>query len=247
MDSTQRFSYRAADYVKYRPGYPKILYDFLVDRFTLSSEKLIADIGSGTGKFTLPLLERGLCVQGVEPNREMREAGEQLMSQFPNFTSINGTAEATTLPDASVDLVTAVQAVHWFDIERTRAEFKRILKSGGSVCMIWNQRDESRSAFLQDYKALLAVHAPSYGNHGEDAARVEKFFAAQGCEHKIFEHRHAVDFDGLMGSLRSASHISLEPSAQAALAADARKIFERHQRDGLVWYEFNTNLYFGQP
>jgi len=73
---------------------------------------VVADIASGTGTWTRMLLENGNKVFGVEPNTEMRQAGGRLLAAFPKFTSVAGTAEATTLPDRSVDFVTVAQAAH---------------------------------------------------------------------------------------------------------------------------------------
>ena len=97
LDSTKRFSNRVENYVRYRPGYPKAIVDLLREACGLTSESVVADVGSGTGKLAELFLKRGNQVFGVEPNKEMREAGERLLKDFPNFTSIEGTAEATTL------------------------------------------------------------------------------------------------------------------------------------------------------
>ena len=129
LDSTKRFSDRVADYVKYRPSYPHELIDFLESNAFLTESSVIADIGSGTGLLTKLFLDRGYEVYGIEPNKEMREAGEDFLKEYDKFRSVNGTSEKTTISDHSVDLITAGQAYHWFDIEKTAVEFKRILKN----------------------------------------------------------------------------------------------------------------------
>jgi ubiquinone/menaquinone biosynthesis C-methylase UbiE len=131
-DPTQRFSSRVENYVKYRPGYPPAILDLLRDKCGLTSASTVADIGSGTGILTGLLLKSGARVFGVEPNPDMRAAGERLLAGQANFTSLAGTAEATTLPAQSVGIITAGQAFHWFDREPTRREFQRILQPGGS-------------------------------------------------------------------------------------------------------------------
>src|ERR1700675_1047450 len=130
-DAKQRFSNRVVDYVRYRPGYPAALLDLLRAECGFSSNHLVADVGSGTALLTKLFLENGNRVFGVEPNQEMRQAGEEFLKSFPKFTSVAGSAEATTIGDASVDFVTAGQAFHWFDPRAARREFIRILKPNG--------------------------------------------------------------------------------------------------------------------
>src|SRR6202790_1963979 len=130
-NATSRFSDRVENYVRYRPGYPPEVVRALRAECGLAPSHMVADIASGTGIWTRMLLENGNPVFGVEPNVEMREAGERLLAGFLNFASVAGTAEATRLADRSVDLVTAAQAAHWFDRQRATREFVRILKPGG--------------------------------------------------------------------------------------------------------------------
>src|SRR5947209_11876909 len=127
IDSTSRFSSRVENYIRYRPGYPQSVVELLAGECGLTPTSVVADVGSGTGILTELFLRNGNTVYGVEPNREMREAGEGLLAGYPNFHSVDGRAEATGLPDASVDFVTAGQAFHWFDAQGARAEFSRIL------------------------------------------------------------------------------------------------------------------------
>src|SRR5580698_7389760 len=127
-NATSRFSDRVENYVRYRPGYPPAVIEELKAECGLVPDDVVADIASGTGIWTRILLENGNRVFGVEPNAEMRQAGERLLASFPKFTSVVGTAEATTLADGSIDFVTAAQAAHWFNREPARREFVRILK-----------------------------------------------------------------------------------------------------------------------
>src|ERR1700730_8645883 len=114
-DSTQRFSSRVGNYVRYRPGDPPEVLGLLQRECGFTSDSVIGDIGFGTGIFTRLLLENGNRVFGVEPNLDMRNAGEEFLQDYPNFTSLDGTAEATPLANQSIDFVTAAQAAHWFD------------------------------------------------------------------------------------------------------------------------------------
>ena len=144
MDATERFSNRVQDYARYRPHYPAAVIGSLQTNCQLLETSVIADVGSGTGILTELFLRHGNPVLAVEPNRQMREAGERLLEGYPHFQSIAGRAEATTLPEQSVDFVTAGQAFHWFDRKKAKAEFSRILKARGWVVLAWNERRVAR-------------------------------------------------------------------------------------------------------
>src|SRR5438270_4900638 len=148
--STTRFSNRVEDYAKYRPGYPRQMFELLKDECALFRHTYIADVGCGTGILARYFLEEGNIVLGIEPNAEMRAYADLDLAQFKKFTSVDATAEATTLPDTSVDMVTAAQAAHWFDFAKARAEFVRILKPGGWVVLVWNEREVDSTPFLRD-------------------------------------------------------------------------------------------------
>ena len=124
-DPTKRFSDRVENYVKYRPGYPPALLDCLRQVCGLTPAAVIADVGSGTGILSELFLKNGTPVFAVEPNDDMRQAAELRLGHYPNFASVAGTAETTMLSDRSVDLVTAGQAFHWFDVSQAKAEFAR--------------------------------------------------------------------------------------------------------------------------
>src|SRR5437870_2796600 len=136
----ERFSRRVENYVKYRPGYPGAVLDWLRQHCGLTADWVIADIGSGTGFLAELFLKNGNRVFGTEPNSEMRAAGETLLKKYSRFVSVDGSAEATGLDSSSVDLITAGQAFHWFDRPRARQEFERILKPGGWAALVWNER-----------------------------------------------------------------------------------------------------------
>ena len=160
-DNTQRFSSRVDNYVKYRPNYPAAIVDVLRADYGLTPDSTIADIGAGTGILSALWLRNGNRVFGVEPNREMREAGERMLAAYPNFTSVDGTAEATTLAADSVDFVSAGQAFHWFDQPKVRIEWARMLKPTGWAVVIWNVR-RADTPFLHDYETVLQTYGTDY-------------------------------------------------------------------------------------
>ena len=249
-DSTQRFSSRVEDYVRYRPGYPEAIVDLLRAECGLTSESVVADVGSGTGILSELFLRNGNRVFGVEPNREMSEAGERLLAGYANFTSVEGTAEATTLPDGSVDFVTAGQAFHWFDPDKARAEWTRILRPGGWAVIVWNDRRSGGTPFLEGYEALLRRYGTDYERvtHRQfDEERLRAFFGAGGCRQRVFENEQVFDYEGLRGRLLSSSYTP-EPGHpnHEPMLGELRRIFEAHAENGVVRVEYDTRVYYGQ-
>jgi SAM-dependent methyltransferase len=249
-DPTRRFSSRIENYVRYRPGYPPKVIEMLEAACGLTPDSLVADIGSGTGLLAQLLLAHGCRVFGVEPNREMRAAGERLLAGFGRFTSVEGTAEATTLPTQSIDFVTAGQAFHWFDQARARAEFMRILRPGGWVVLVWNDRRTATTPFLAAYEHLLERYATDYAqvNHKRiDEAAIGAFFAPGAWSVQVFENRQLFDFTGLEGRLLSSSYTPEpgHPGHQRMIDA-LHTLFDAHQHGGQVAFEYDTILYYGQ-
>ena len=150
-DSVSRFSNRVANYVKYRPTYPPEVLQLFRGELGLMIDSIVADVGAGPGVLARNFLENRNTVYCVEPNEAMRAAAEELLAEYPGFRSVNGSSEDTTLADASVDVITAAQAFHWFRPEPTRDEFRRILKPGGYAALIWNIRQLDSTPFLRDY------------------------------------------------------------------------------------------------
>ncbi len=249
-DSKQRFSSRVADYVRYRPGYPAATLDPLREECGLTPASVAADIGSGTGLLSRLFLDNGNLVYGVEPNGEMRAAGEDFLRSYPKFRSIDGCAEETTLPDASIDFVVAGQAFHWFDPEAARTEFARILRPGGSVAVVWNERRVKTSAFLRAYEGLLREYSEDYGHvsakYPEDQ-RMADFFVPGKVRERTFPNQQLFDFEGLRGRLLSSSY---SPPADhpnhAPMLANLRRIFDAHNESGRIRFEYATHLYYGR-
>lgn len=249
-NSTERFSSRVENYIKFRPGYPPQILTLLREECRLTASSVVADVGSGTGKLSEMFLKNGNTVYGIEPNREMREAGERLLQAYENFESVNGTAEATTLANESVDFITAGQAFHWFDHERARREFLRILKPGGWTALIWNERRVDTTPFLVAYEKMLIEYGTDYEdvNHTNIGAEViAPFFAPQSFRLKIFDSRQVFDFESLKGRLLSSSYTPEEghPNYQPMLY-ELERIFHAYERGGEVAFEYDTKIYFGQ-
>jgi SAM-dependent methyltransferase len=250
LEPTRRFSDRVHDYARARPGYPEALFDTLAAAAGLRAGSAVADVGSGTGISSEPFLRRGCAVYGVEPNADMRLAAEARFAAHAGFTSVDGVAEATTLADASVDLVTVAQAFHWFDRARTRREFARILRPGGAVGLYWNWR-AAGTPFVEAYEAIIE-------RFGTDFAAVRSTYAARRAEGladffggpfetRTFSHTQALDLDGLRALLLSSSftppagHPDREPMLHAIDRA-----FAEHARGGRVEIPYDTELHVGR-
>ncbi len=248
-DTVERFSTRVANYVKYRPHYPREIIGYLEARCGLTQESVIADVGCGTGISTKLFLENGNCVSGVEPNAAMRAAAEEFLSAFSNFTPVDGTSDVTTLPRASVDMIVAAQAFHWFDAEKTRPEFKRILKPGGQVVLIWNERQLNTTPFLIEYEAFLLKYAYDYGNvrhENIDANEIGDFFQKEYGS-ATFSNQQVFDFEGLKGRMLSASYMPNETDPNFNIVIDElRSLFAKHSENGKIEVFYDTNVYHCQ-
>jgi SAM-dependent methyltransferase len=248
-NATSRFSDRVENYIRYRPGYPPEALRRLQDECGLSPRHVIADIASGTGIWTRLLLENGNQVFGVEPNSEMRQAGERLLAAFPKFTSITGTAEETTLPEASVDFVTAAQAAHWFDRARARREFVRILKPGGWLVLLWNERLTDSTAFLREYEQLLLTYGTDYEDvrHERTTDAVNEFFDPAPYQEHAFDMQQEFDYAGLEGRLLSSSYApGPEHPKHSPMLGELQHIFQKHAIAGRVAVDYKTRVYVGR-
>jgi len=248
-NATSRFSDRVENYVRYRPGYPAEALEALKKECGLTPAHVIADIASGTGIWTRTLLENGNRVYAVEPNADMRQAGERLLAGFPKFTSVDGTAEATTLADSSVNFVTAAQAAHWFDRERSRKEFVRILKPGGWLVLLWNERLVDTTPFLRDYEQLLLAFGTDYEDirHEKTTDKVNEFFDPLPYAEREFPMRQEFDYAGIEGRLLSSSYVPGPGSERyEPMLQELRCVFDAHAVGGRATFEYKTRVYFAR-
>ncbi|MFH1066581.1 MAG: class I SAM-dependent methyltransferase [bacterium] len=242
IPTTELFTGRAKNYARYRPSYPREIIDVLVRECQLCPSSIVADIGSGTGILSRLFLDFGSAVFGVEPNQEMRQAAEKILKDYPSFKSVAGTAEATTLKNASVDFITAGQAFHWFDASLAWQEFPRILKPKGWVVLLWNGRCKT-TPFLKAYEKFLLT----LGKEGTiDTKGVAKFFGGNFSTKK-FQHSQTLDCEGLKGYFLSRSyapqknHPSYLPTIKTLQA-----LFEQHQINNRVTFEHETVMYYSR-
>ncbi|HEX3358434.1 MAG TPA: class I SAM-dependent methyltransferase [Tepidisphaeraceae bacterium] len=250
LDSKARFSNRVDDYVKYRPDYPRQILTLLHDRIGFSPSWKVADVGSGTGIASRMFLENGNEVFSVEPNAQMRAAAEEFLSDQPRFHSINASAEATTLANASVDLVICAQAFHWFDKPATAREFKRILQPRGYVAVIWNIRLAQVDQFAIEYDALLTRWGTDYGHVAHRTPMsVDEFATIFGVpfERLTLPNEQSFTLEGLKGRVRSSSYTPTPGQpGHDELFAGVKELFDRHQQNGQVRFAYETEIFLGR-
>ncbi|MFX1420154.1 MAG: class I SAM-dependent methyltransferase [Promethearchaeota archaeon] len=251
QDPKKRFSDRVEKYIKYRPRYPQEIIEFLKEKNILSKESVIADIGSGTGILSELFLKEGNLVYGVEPNIDMRKAGEKLLNNYSNFFSIDGSAEDTTLKPNSIDIITAGQAFHWFNLDKTKLEFQRILKPESWLVLIWNRRKKETNEFLKEYEKFLLKYGTDYKAIEKSKLDFDKFFGGNQLKIKYqkenFDNYQIFDYEGLEGRLLSTSYIPLNDNPKYNdMLSDLKKLFKKHQKKGFIKFEYNTEVIYGQ-
>lgn len=243
-DPTRRFSSRVEDYIRYRPSYPGGIADLLARECGLTARSRIADIGSGTGLLSALFLDAGCEVFGVEPNAGMRQAGERAVEGRPRFHSVDGRAEATTLADGSVNFVSAAQSFHWFDPDKARAEFRRILHPSGWVVLVWNERLQA-PGFMADYENLVARYGPERPH--VEAHELDRFFGDAEWRKATLPNQQQFNLEGLQGRFLSSSYAPLPGTPRyEPMMEELRRLYEGHQRDGRVTMLYDTEIYFGK-
>jgi len=207
---TERFTGRVESYRRFRPTYPPAVVDLLCRECCLGSDSQIADIAAGTGLLTQVFLAAGFPVTAVEPNAEMRTACATLESQYARLRVIDGAAEATGLPGRSTDLITVAQAMHWFDLDRTRAEFARILRPGGRCAVIYNNRRLSGDPFHDRYERLLLEFGIDYGAVKQQHVgrkRLAQFFSPSPMTCVSIPNPQPLSLEELEGRILSSSYM----------------------------------------
>lgn len=248
QDFRERFSGRADSYSRFRPGYPRQVLDILARETGFDKSHVVADIGSGTGLLARLFALNGNRVFGVEPNDAMRSFGERHLSGFPNFVSVKGRAEETTLADGSVDLITAGQALHWFDPEKTVREFSRISRANAHLCVVYNDKKPG-DEFVQAYEAVVQAHNTDRASVPEVGdALLSRFFEEATYARFTVPNEQVLDHDGLLGRLASASYMPSPGDGERyeRFKEDVSRIFLSHQTNGTVTLRYDTNLFVGR-
>jgi ubiquinone/menaquinone biosynthesis C-methylase UbiE len=237
-----RFSNRVENYEKYRPNYPNDIIKFLNANTSFTKESIVADIGSGTGISSKLFLDNGNKVYGVEPNEDMRRAGERYLYNYTNFYYIDASSECTKLESELVDVIVCGQAIHWFEAEETKKEFLRILKPDGFIVII-NNRRKPGSEFMNEYVELVRKYSESEVSKPLNTNLVD-FLDSKTIYKEVFENPHIFDLERLQGDLLSYSYIpSEEETVFSTMISEFKLLFEKHNKSGMVNFDYETALY----
>lgn len=244
-DPKKLFTDKVSNYVKFRPEYPEALFSYFEQAFNLQPDAVIADIGSGTGLMARPLLERGYRVICVEPNEEMRKAGRKVLSGYGGYKEVDGSGEATNLPDQSVNLAVVAQAFHWMDQLRAKKELQRIVKPGGIIAVLWILL-KTDTPFMQGYENIRATFGKGYtALDRANETKMREIFAPYTLNIKHFVHSQPVEYRQLEGHLLSASFIPSADQPEYVQMLDAlRNLFEANQQNGIAEMRYETTVFY---
>lgn len=240
------------DYARHRPGYPRALVDRLGDIAGLIGD--VADIGAGTGIFTRLLVGAGWRVTAVEPSAAMLKCvtdGISVGEKKGRIVQVCASAEATALAGNAFDMVAAAQAFHWFNPPFALREFARILRPGGVLALVWNNRDYENSSFVREYEELIRKYNPSYEREYRDqdwTAKLNETGLFSQTIHETLKHEWVVDAEGLIGFSRSVSYIRnvLSRDAMADFEKELRTLAASRFSDGPVCIPLRTDLWWAK-
>lgn len=248
MLSTDKFNGIANEYAKSRPNYASEFIECLYAEYGFNESSVIADIGSGTGKFAKQLLDKGSKVFCVEPNKDMRLVAENELSAYSNFNSVAGSAENTDLPDNFADFITTAQAFHWFDTKSFRKECSRIIKADGKIFLIWNMRNED-ALINKDLYRVFSKYCPGFkgfsGSIKPHDDRIKEFF---DNEYKIMTFDNPLCFDRekfINRSLSGSYSLRKADNGFDLYLEEIKKVFQKYETDGIVTVENKTVVYVG--
>lgn len=239
-----KFNGRVQDYSASRPDYPEELTEYLFKNSFVGNT--VADIGSGTGKFTEQLLKRNIEVFAVEPNGEMRSESERRLGKNPLFHMVDGTAENTTLLSNSVETVTVAQAFHWFDGEKFKKECERIIKKHGKFILVWNVREDGE--VNENWQAVFKKYCPEFNgfSNGITEEKIRNFFR-DGCKVAKFEHPlYFTRENFIKRSLSSSCSLKQNDTLYGEYLTKLNSLFDRYEKDGVVRIDNRTVAYVGE-
>ena len=248
MDTTKKFNGIANEYTQSRPSYAAEFIEYLFDKHGFSSSCVVADIGSGTGKFAKQILDKGCNVICVEPNTDVRLVAEKELCEYPNFKSVSGSAENTMLPDNFVDFITTAQAFHWFDTKSFKEESFRIIKPNGKAFLIWNTRD-TEALINQKLHSVYSKYCPNFkgfsGGTKPHDDRI-KYFFDNNYEYITFDNPLYFDREKFINRSLSGSYSLKKGGSNFDLyIEEIEKIFDEFETDGIVKIENETAAYVG--
>ena len=241
MDTVGRFSDRAADYVRYRPGYPDEAVSAILDGLGPQERLVAADVGAGTGISARLLGDRGVRVVAVEPGEVMRRAA----APHRNVAWVGGRAEATGLRSQAFHIVLCAQAFHWFRTAEVLPEFARILKRGARLAIMWNRRSMHDPLTVGYRQAIVDVGAEI----ADETRAFDPDVIARGGlfsppERTSFPNSQRFDLEGLIGRAMSTSYVPRSGPGGERMTHLLRDLHARHaDANGLVTLVYETEVF----
>ena len=243
MNPQERFSDRAEDYAKYRPSYPSEVIDCLLQGLARQKPLIAADIGAGTGISSRLLADRGVKVIAIEPNEVMRQAAKL----HPLVQFKDGSAENTKLKENSIDLITCFQAFHWFNPEQSLTEFARILKPGGTIALVWNERDtDGDDKFTCQHDRIITQASQNNPVHRRLGGRSDSFINSLFpiVSHFTFSYQQALTKEQLIGLAMSASYIPKAGEVHQKLVSNLTNLHQKYSdARNLIYLQYTTSVY----
>jgi ubiquinone/menaquinone biosynthesis C-methylase UbiE len=234
--------------MRYRPRYPRGLIDLLQKECGLAREYVVADVGAGTGILTELFLQNGNRVYGVEPNDEMRGAAESQLHGYPLFTSVAATAEATSIVEHSVNMITVAQAFHWFKHDLARQEFKRILTPKGWVVLVWNLEKAPVTPFDLAFEKFWQTYLDpnkKFGR-GQRPDYITNFFGEEYLKEASLENPQVCDYETFRGRILSSSYSPrVDDPRYPLMLAEIKDIFDEYKVDEKVTIAYETRIIYG--
>ena len=248
LNPTTRFTERAGEYDRVRPGYPEAAVDLALRGLGDPAKLTIADIGAGTGIFARALARRGCRVVAIEPNAAMRAAAPA-HDPHENIEWRDATGEDTGLAGGSVDVVSCAQAFHWLRPEQAIREFCRILRPGGRVALLWNIGDEHDPVARGYYEAIRRASDFFTTSHDRVTANPLHHAPLLGQEEHTLPNAQRLDAQGLIGRAMSASYVpqAEDSSERRRLIEDLRALHAQHaDEEGVVTLVYQTQVYLAR-
>jgi len=249
IDSTKFYNGKQKDYSKYRPSYPKELFEFLVKDFNLRNKDIV-ELGAGTGKFSKIVSTYCNKVYYVEPNIDMINKGKEYCNGCHNITFINNSAENTQLPSKIADIIFAVQSFHWFDKNSVKEEVKRILKHNGYFAIVWNDWEDENNEFSQKYfKYISDWNTKLTGRKYQHKNITDRknFFKEGIYDTYTFIHSKQYTLEMLIGLSKSLSYAPKEDEIYyEEFIRGIIEIFNKYQENDYVIFDFHTEMYIGK-
>jgi ubiquinone/menaquinone biosynthesis C-methylase UbiE len=215
-----------------------MLLDWIALTARLPKKARIADIGCGTGISARLWAARGVSVIGVDPNNDMLTLA-RAEGGGPEYQS--GSAQATGLPDSSVDLISCAQSFHWFDVDKAQTEFSRVLKPSGRACAFWNLR--SRGEFMDAYETVISAHCTDSHEATHDRAAITRLLGHQRtlqASEATFSSSQPMEREAFFGRVRSASYVAHGLKEPDNFWEALDKLFDKYEKGGMITFLYDS-------